>query len=352
MAIIGVESILYGVDDVARSTRFFEDFGLPLVSKSERLGHFRLQEGSSVFIRKLGDPELPRSGVVGAGGQQVIWGVDCQRSLDELAADLGRDHDLITDADGTLHFLTTFGLYIGLRVFQKRPVVYAPDGVNATGHVTRLNTMRKWKRRARPTTIQHVVWAVPDVNEAWVFFRDRLRFRLSDIQPGLGVFGRCEGASDHHNVYFLDASAAALGQDNKLRWHHANFGVEDIDEIMIGANHMERAGWDKSHWGLGRHRIASALFFYLPCPAGGEAEYGADSDRLDDNWVPRIWNPNFGFVSFLTNMPAFLRSAPDWDVRYCDPNDLYIKQPLPRLPTREANTWELSDPTASDGPIS
>ena len=88
---------------------------------------------------------------------------------------------------------------------------------------------------------------------------------------------------------------------------------------MLGANHMERCGWPKSHFGLGRHRIDSALFFYLPCPAGGEAEYGADADYVDDSWVPRDWvEPLFGFAHFVHNLPPFLATEPAWDVRYLD----------------------------------
>jgi hypothetical protein len=32
---------------------------------------------------------------------------------------------------------------------------------------------------------------------------------------------------------------------------------------------MQLQGWPRSIWGLGRHRIASSIFMYLPCPAGG-----------------------------------------------------------------------------------
>ena len=105
--------------------------------------------------------------------------------------------------------------------------------------------------------------------------------------------------------------------DGKHRFHHANFAVEDIDEIMVGANHMVRQGWDASHFGLGRHRIDSALFYYIPCPAGGEAEYGADSDYVDDIWVPREWiEPLFAYSHFVHNLPPFLRKPPAWDFRY------------------------------------
>jgi hypothetical protein len=44
MAINGIESVLYGVDDVAECTRYFIDFGLPLVKKSPDSGDFKLPQ--------------------------------------------------------------------------------------------------------------------------------------------------------------------------------------------------------------------------------------------------------------------------------------------------------------------
>jgi catechol 2,3-dioxygenase-like lactoylglutathione lyase family enzyme len=316
MAITGIESLVYGVDDVALAIRFFEDFGLPLVERSEGFGRFRLDEGSSVVIRHRGDPALPATTMEGIGVREVIWGVDTPQALETLAEGLA-DCDVRRDADGTVRFRTGFGLPMGLRPFTRRPVVYAPDPVNAPGRVNRLNQHRKWRERARPKVISHVVFAVPDHEAGFAFMRDRLGFRLSDSQRGFGMYLRCDGSNNHHNLLLLNASAPFPDMDGKLRFHHANFGVEDIDEIMAGANHMERKGWDHSHFGLGRHRIDSALFYYLPCPAGGEAEYGADADYVDDNWVPRDWQePLFGFAHFVHNLPPFLRQSPAWKFRY------------------------------------
>lgn len=50
-------------------------------------------------------------------------------------------------------------------------------------------------------------------------------------------------------------------------------------------------------------------FVYLPCPPGGDAEYNADSDYLDDSWVPRSWQPMHGFFSFITNMAPVMMDA-------------------------------------------
>jgi hypothetical protein len=147
--------------------------------------------------------------------------------------------------------------------------------------------------------------------------RTRLGFRLSDLQEGFGCYLRADGSNNHHNILFLNAHAPLAGCDGMTRFDHANFGVEDIDELMVGANNMVRKGWEDSHIGLGRHRIDSALFYYLPCPAGGEAEYGADADYIDDSWVPRHFTtPLFAYSHFTHHIPDFLREPPAWDFSY------------------------------------
>jgi catechol 2,3-dioxygenase-like lactoylglutathione lyase family enzyme len=319
MAIVGIETLVYGVDDISASTRFFEDFGLPLVHESETLSTFTLDEGSNVQIRHIDDALIPRSEIVGTGVREVIWGVDSQKSLDKLMAGLKTDRDVMVDSDGTVHFLTDCGLAMGLRLFQKKTVVTAPDPLNSPGKVNRLNQHRKWRLRARPKVIQHVVFSVVDFDSSFAFMRDRLGFKMSDYQRTYGIYARADGTNNHHNIFFLNASLPFPGHDGNVRFHHSNFGVEDVDEIMVGANYMQRKGWEKSHFGLGRHRIDSGLFYYLPCPAGGEAEYGADADYVDDNWIPRDWEePNFGFAHFVHNLPIFLIEEPSWVVKYLD----------------------------------
>jgi catechol 2,3-dioxygenase-like lactoylglutathione lyase family enzyme len=317
MAIVGIESLVYGVDDVARSIEFFDDFGLNRIAAGDAPATYRLAEGSRVVIRAGTDPALPAGQLVGPGVREIIWGVDTLDALDALANNLAADCDVRRDADGTVRFVTDFGIPMGLRLFLKAPVLSAPDPLNAPGHVRRLNQHRKWRLRACPKVIAHVVFALPDFQAATDFMRKRLGFRLSDSQRGVGQYLRADGSNNHHNLLLLNARAPFGGMDGQARFHHANFGVEDVDEIMVGANYMTRRGWEPSHLGLGRHRIDSALFYYLPCPAGGEAEYGADADYVDDGWVPRDWiEPLFAFSHFVHNLPDFLANAPDWRFAY------------------------------------
>lgn len=306
MAITGIKTLTYRTDQLEASRIFFEEFGLGKPQGILEETNFTLPDGSNVRLRSANAAHFDTRISV-----ETIWGVDSADNLSRLVDDLARDHTLREDEHGDIHFVTVDGLPMGLGVFTRKPVLYAPDPVNAPDQIRRLNQWRKWRTRAQPKTINHVVYGVDDYGATWDFFRHRLHFRLSDHSRGLGVFLRADGAPEHHNLFLANCHyhrpAAAAFQ-------HACFGVEDIDELMVGANHMERLG-HKSPLGVGRHRIASALFYYLPCPAGGEAEYGADTDYLDDGWIPREWDPKFGFISWCANLPPFLQTPAEMDVR-------------------------------------
>jgi catechol 2,3-dioxygenase-like lactoylglutathione lyase family enzyme len=319
MAINGVETLRFGVKDPDLCIRFFEDFGFSIDHRDTDSAVFVLDEGSKVEIRRADDSTLPRGKVEGFGVREIVWGVDTQENFSRLVTDLSRDHELQQRDDGAVHFVPNFGIPMALRVFAKRPIVYAPEPLNAAGSVKRLNAPRKWRKRAHPKVIQHVVFQSADHEAAVAFMCDRLGFRITDVQEGYGTYVRAGGTNLHHNFMLFNANAPLPDCDGKTRFHHANFGVEDLDEMMLGANHMERRGWGASHIGLGRHRVDSALFYYLPFPGGGEIEYGADSDCVDDNWVPRRFiNPLFGYAHFTHNIPPFLKDPPDWRFAYLE----------------------------------
>lgn len=319
MPIIGIETLVYCVDDVEICERYFDDFGLPLEQSSGNESLFVLPDNSNVILRSLEHAPVPGSKIIGKGVHEVIWGVDSQASLEKFVQKLGVDREVRRDLDGTVHFVCDDGIAMGLRVWKdRREIKTSVDPINSPGNINRLNVHRKWIARARPKYIQHVVFMSKNVEASFAFIRDRLDFRMSDHQRALGIFARADGTNDHHNIYFLNASAPLPGADGNVRFHHVNYGVTDLDEIMVGKNYMERRGWDHSHWGIGRHRIASSLFLYLPAPTGGEAEYGADSDALDDNWIPRSWDPLFGFAHWMHEMPEFWSQGSDWDVKFVE----------------------------------
>jgi len=282
MAITGIQSITYFVSDVGAGLAFFTEFGLQADRSDESGVDFSLPDGSSVLLRKVEQPD--------AALTSVCWAVDSRQSLEQLAKDLASDREVIVGSDGEVSCLDDAGLRVRLRLSQLRSVTTPPELVNAPGRVERWNRNRRSFDRARPKLMQHVVFSHPDPRLAARFYVNRLGFRISDIQDGGGYFLRADGAHDHHNLFWQP------GDSPKFR--HTSFGVENIDELMAGAGHMHRCGYE-SHLGLGRHRISSTFFYYLPNPCGGDAEYSTDSDCLDDDWVPRVWGRAYGHIWWL-----------------------------------------------------
>jgi catechol-2,3-dioxygenase len=339
MAIVGVAEIIFGVDDLELCARFWDDFGLAPLERGKSQSVFEVAAGSRVTVRHRSDPRLPPQYFEWPGIRETIWGVDTTASLDALVADLSQDRKVERAADGTARFFADDGQPLGLRVFAKRPLISQPDPVNAPGCIQRLNQHRKWRRRALPKTINHVVFFSKDYVASYEFYRDRLGFRLSDHSKGLGVFARADGTHEHHSIFWVNADLPIT--PGKNGYMHTAFGLEDIDEVMLGANQMSEKGWvnqsKNSSGGLSRHRISSAIYYYIDNPNGGEAEYHADTDYLDDNWVPRAWDWKFGALLWAHSVPSFFRTDNEnWDMTF-DPHGKSL-EPYRKMPAAATRT--------------
>ncbi|SFG42728.1 Glyoxalase/Bleomycin resistance protein/Dioxygenase superfamily protein [Novosphingobium sp. CF614] len=333
MAITGIRRLVFRVEDLDTACRFFEDYGLYSRERDDTAALFETMDGGEVHLLKSGHSGLPaHTEQTGTGVFECVWAVDGERAMRRLCADLARDHELTTDKEGTVHFVTPFGQAIGLEVWQPRTVHGAPSPSNTVGKVGRLNQPRKWIDRAVPKRIHHCVWTFPDVQEAIDYYRDRLGFRVTDLQKGFGVYMRADGAFEHHNIFLANAHAGMPNFDGTLRFHHCNFELEDIDEVMVAKNYLDRKGWKNNGWGLGRHRLTSAAFLYTDTVAflGGEMEYGADCDVIDDSWKPRVWDGPFGTAIFMHELPAWMQDYPNWDVTFARDDQLRYLPAAPK----------------------
>lgn len=320
MSILGVESVVFGVADLVEHTRFWTDFGLPLQSSSVDESVFELASGSRVILYRHGDQRLPKDPFEGDGIKETVWGVDTASNLELLVGRLAVDRAVRRDPDGTAHCVADDGQPIALRVWAKRAVVSETSPVNTPGHIQRLNQHRIWRRRAIPKTINHVVFFSTDYVRSFEFYRDRLGFRYTDHSKGTGIFARADGTFEHHSIFWVNTDLPIAPKHFKFM--HIAFGVDDIDELMLGANIMEHRGWKNSSMnasgGVSRHRISSANYYYCDIPGkAGEAEFHADTDYVDDNWVPRAWDFKFGSLLWAHNAPQIFRgdSIP-WDMTF------------------------------------
>lgn len=282
MTIIGIDSIVYGAEDVAAAVRFHIDWGLEPVESGAKGADFRLPDETTVHVRAAGDAALPPASVPGSSAREVIWGVADAASLETVGAELSRDREVTADAGGVLHSRDDLGYRLGFRVSRRRPKPLRLPDTNTVWNGPRID--RRAEVFTRPQVRQqrmfHVVyWAPGDVARHAAFYLERLGFRLTESVAGLGYFMRCGGSHDHHNL-FLESKG------NNYGFQHVAYEVQDFDEILRCGTWMEERGWT-SQIGPGRHYFGSGLFWYFRNPAGGLAETGMDSDFISDGWAPR-----------------------------------------------------------------
>jgi catechol 2,3-dioxygenase-like lactoylglutathione lyase family enzyme len=292
MPIERVEAVTYGVEDVAAGTRYFEDLGLEIVERGARGAMLRTRENQIFEIRESTDKSLPPTDVSGSTMREAVWGVDSEAELDALATALARDRDVRVDSSGAAHALDDSGFAIAFRVSAPTPIHSEPILANVSGASPRVNKPLRLYERAHPIRILHVGYFIPKPGHeaASDFYLERLRFRLTDRIVTDGDFMRCARSQDHHNLLLLH-------RGNTRSFGHVAVEVRDLDEIIAGGQFMKSKGWVAGKT-PGRHILGSNLNWFFRNPCGGNVEYTADFDRVDDNWVPRIFEKHPGVAAW------------------------------------------------------
>lgn len=137
----------------------------------------------------------------------------------------------------------------------------------------------------------HVVIPVGDDEEALVFYRDVLGFRLRDSmsmpgefvgkEPGTKAWLRFLGCNPRHH------SLAFLPMPNPARCVHIMLEVEKLDDVGRALARVEKHGARLSAT-LGRHMNDQMVSFYVRSPGGFDVEYGTEGLTVADaTWVAR-----------------------------------------------------------------
>jgi catechol 2,3-dioxygenase-like lactoylglutathione lyase family enzyme len=244
---IDVAYVRFRAPDLDLAHRFLLDFGMVDATPSQPAGKPLYMRGAGrgpfVHVTEQGEP-----GFAGFG----IWVRD-REDLDRLAG-----QHMATPLPSPA---TTPANYVGdhHRIGATNRVKRGPS------HVQRLG---------------HLVLGVTDfrVSEAW--YKQRFGLLTSDeIQPApgvaIGAFLRCdrgETPCDHHTLFLFQQPAAPA-------FMHAAFEVCDLDDLMVGHDHLKQAGY-RPLWGIGRHFLGSQIFDYWLDPWGNEVEHWTDGDQL------------------------------------------------------------------------
>lgn len=128
--------------------------------------------------------------------------------------------------------------------------------------------------RVYPRRLSHFLIFTTDVARDIAFLRDILGLRLSDHSGEIVAFLHGVHGSDHHLI--------ALAKSDAPGMHHSSWDVGSVQEVGLGAAHMESKGFAKG-WGLGRHVLGANYFHYVRDPWGSYAEYSCDIDFIPEN---------------------------------------------------------------------
>lgn len=308
MTINRIETVTYGVDDLDAGIRYFTDWGLETVEGGAAGATFRTAENQFVQLRPRGEATLPDAPDSDRStAREIVWGVSDSATLQSIGAELAKDRDVREDPSGALHSYDENGFGIGFCLEDRQVSDAEPSPVNFNERVERLNRDVVALPQAAPIRIGHVVYnSAKDLGDAPSdFYLNRLGFRLSDRTLNGGDFMRCAGSKDHHTLFLTRRQETAS-------FNHIAFEVRDFDEIMLGGTFMKGQGWAQETV-AGRHILGSNMYWYFRNPCGGNTEYFADMDRMDDAWEPRIWKKNPGFslwtVEGTPDLPANPQAA-------------------------------------------
>jgi catechol 2,3-dioxygenase-like lactoylglutathione lyase family enzyme len=281
MNILGLDYLVFGVDDIATCGQFLLDYGLQHTSS----GRFEALDGTAVVIRDHQDPDLPPPLHTGNRLRKAVYGVADRSTLQAIETELRSDRDVKRLADGSIETTDDVGFVIGFEVSIRKPLSLKSERINAPGDAQREPNVLGTPgidplSKPRPRTLSHVVYFVPDPDAAEPFYTQRLGFRVTDRFENMGPFLRPAGTLDHHTLFFIKTPPHMQGCE------HFTFHMGGPTEVLTAGYSMANKG-HQSFWGPGRHRFGSNWFWYFRSPLGCNIEFDADMDLHDDSWVPR-----------------------------------------------------------------
>ena len=138
--------------------------------------------------------------------------------------------------------------------------------------------------------IGHLVLESKKIDEAHDWYQKHFGILRTDkvVQPSgdSGMqFSRLDKGleyTDHHTIGFQ------FCLDGVERLQHVSFEVQNIDDVMIGHDHLLTNKHYKHVWGVGRHRLGGQIYDYWKDPWGRIHEHWADSDLLNTEYEPTV----------------------------------------------------------------
>ena len=175
----------------------------------------------------------------------------------------------------------------GMEMLEKLPIRrnvlnWGEERNRRVGELTRIPRGPSQVKR-----IGHAVIGTPTAKASTEWFRKNLGFVSSDdVYAGdedniIATFNRIDGGEE-----YVDHHVFLCVQNERAGLNHMAFEVQDIDDVVMGHEHMKEVGKYEHVWGLGRHVLGSQVFDYWFDPWNRVHEHWTDSDRLNNKNPP------------------------------------------------------------------
>jgi catechol 2,3-dioxygenase-like lactoylglutathione lyase family enzyme len=282
---ISVEDVLwarYAAPDLDLMEIFLKDFGLIRVHRT----------ATTLYMR--GHGPVPLAHVTDLGESDAVGFALRARSKEDLStlAESYGTSVVERDEPGGGHAVTIRDPD-GNRVevvhgYAERPLplLRPPFKFNpGDGRARQGGTVRTVQQPSQVLRLGHVMLRTKAFKAMRDFYIDVLGMKISDSYYAgprdnvIASFLHCGLGSrlvDHHSV--------ALVGDGHSGFEHTAFEVLDLDDVMMGHQHLaSRRRW-KHSWGVGRHFEGSQVFDYWRDPFGNKIEHWTDGDLVNDDY--------------------------------------------------------------------
>jgi catechol 2,3-dioxygenase-like lactoylglutathione lyase family enzyme len=281
--------VRFGAPDLDEMERFLTDFGL-VVHAREAGRIFARGTDPDPYVHVTERGEAGFRGVAFEAGSAAdlaaVAKLEGASPVEKLEAPGGGQRVRFTDPDG-------FAVEVvhGRELLPPLPVRGAEPLNRGSEQLRRGRLQRVAAGPSSVKRLGHMVLRVSDFRKSEAWYKSRFGFvtsdevYLGDPKNVVTAFLRCdlgEEYSDHHTLLCV-----GLGEPG---FDHAAFEVEDFDEVMVGHDHLAKAGYEH-HAGIGRHVLGSQVFDYWKDPWGHVVEHFTDGDLLNRNHETGRFDP-------------------------------------------------------------
>jgi catechol-2,3-dioxygenase len=281
MSYIKITDIAYvrvRAPDLDLAEQFFTDFGL-MVSARTSTALFMRGTGTAhhIHVTELGEPKF--LGVAFKAATEtdlhVLSKAPGASAVQLLHEPGGGKRVTLTDPDGNTVEVVHGIAELPAMAQEVLPLNDAANGLRRVGTLSRHS-----KRAAKVLRIGHAVLKSHNPRQMVQWYQDMFGLLCSDevLAPNGELalsFNRVDRGDEYvdHHVLLIDTGP-------KKGVNHVAYEVCDIDDLMLGHEHLESKGYENV-WGIGRHVYGGQLFDYWMDSWDFMYEHWTDTDRVN-----------------------------------------------------------------------